>query len=103
MRPVSDKKEVTYIPGMIYPEPYRTFRGYYSQSYALSPFYYEPGRFTADRIVQIETNIFEAPGERLIWSAATTSTNPGNLQQLIKDAATAIRAELVKEKLITQP
>jgi hypothetical protein len=50
--------------------------------------------------VQIETNIYEAAGERLIWSAATTSTNPGNVQQLITDAAMAIRAELVKEKLI---
>lgn len=102
MRPVSDKKEVTYLPGTIYPAPYRTFRGYYSQSYALSPFFYEPGRFMTDRIVQIETNIYETPGERLIWSAATTSTNPGNLQQLIKDAVEAIRAELMKEKLIPQ-
>jgi hypothetical protein len=100
MRPVSDKDKISYVPGMIYPGPYRTFGGYYNQSYALSPFVYEPGYFTTDRIVKIETNIYEAPGQRLIWSAATTSTNPGDLQQLIKDAASAIRAELVKEKLV---
>ncbi len=103
MRPVSDKKEITYIPGAGYPESYRTFRGYYSSGYALSPFFYEPGWFTTDRIVQIETNIYEAAGERLIWSASTTSTNPGNVQELIKEATAVIRAELVKEKLITVP
>ena len=102
MRPVSDKNEVTYIPGTIYPVPYRTFRGYYNRFYALRPFSYEPGRYATDRIVQIETNIYEVAGERLIWSAASTSTNPGNLKDLIQDAASAIRAELVKEKLIPQ-
>jgi hypothetical protein len=102
MRPISDRKEVTYEPGMIYPMPYRTFGGYYSRGYALRPYFYEPGEFVTDRVVQIETNIYEAAGERLLWSASTTSTNPGNVPQLIKDAATAIRAELVKEKLIPQ-
>jgi hypothetical protein len=87
---------------MIYPVPYRTFGGYYSRGYALRPYFYEPGEFTTDRVVQIETNIYEAAGERLLWSASTTSTNPGNVPQLIKDAAAAIRAELVKEKLIPQ-
>lgn len=100
MRPVSDKDKISYVPGMMYPGPYRTFGGYYNSAYALRPFVYEPGYFTSDRIVKIETNIYEAPGERLIWSAATTSTNPGDLQQLIKDAASAIRAELVRQKLI---
>jgi hypothetical protein len=102
MRPVSDKKEVTYTPGMTYPAPYRSFRDYYHRTYALSSFYYEPGRFAVDRVVQIETNIYEVAGGRLIWSAATTSTNPGKIQDLIQDAATAIRAELVKENLIPQ-
>lgn len=100
MRPVSDRKEITYIPGTVYPRPYRTFRGYYSRDYALGSFYYEPGRYATDRVVQIETNIYEVAGERLIWSGATTSTNPGNLQNLIKDAAAAIREKLVDEKLL---
>ena len=101
MRPVSDNKEIVYIPGTgYYPRPYRTFRGYYSRDYALGSFYYEPGRYATDRVVQIETNIYEVAGERLIWSGATTSTNPGNLQNLIKDAAAAIREKLVDEKLL---
>jgi hypothetical protein len=102
VRPVSDKNEITVTPGTLYPVPYRTFRGYYARPYALRPFYYEPAQTTVDRIVQLETNIYEVAGERLIWSAATTSTNPGNLKQLAADAAAAIRAELVKQKLIPQ-
>ena len=102
VRPVSDKNEITTTPGTLYPVPYRTFRGYYARPYGLSSFYYEPSRTTVDRIVRLETNIYEVAGERLIWSAATTSTNPGNLQQLAADAAAAIRAELEKQKLIPQ-
>ena len=100
MRPISDKKEISYIPGTEYPGPYRTFNGYYNPAYALGPFFYGPGVFTTDRIVRIETNIYEAAGERLLWSGSTTSTDPIDLQQLIIDSVTAIRAELVKEKLI---
>ena len=100
MRPVSDKNEITYIAGTVYPLPYRTFGGYYGRDYALRSFYYEPGRYATDRVVQIETNIYEVAGERLIWSGATTSTNPGNLQNLIKDAAAAIREKLVDQKLV---
>ena len=103
LRPVSARTEITYIPGMAFPRPYRTFGGYYNRDYALGSFYYEPGRYATDRIVQIETNIYEVAGERLIWSGATTSTNPGNLQNLIKDAAEAIRAKLVDEKLLPAP
>ena len=54
-------------------------------------------------MVQLETNIYEVAGERLVWSGATTSTNPGNLRQLIKDAAAAIRAKLTEEKLVAAP
>jgi hypothetical protein len=100
LRPVSDKNEITYIPGTGYPPPYRTFSGYYNRDYALRSFYYEPGRYATDRVVQIETNIYEVAGDRLIWSGVTTSTNPGNVQNLIKDAADAIREKLVNEKLL---
>jgi len=100
LRPVSDRNEITYTPGAVYPVPYRTFRGYYARPYALRLFYQEPDRVSQDRIVQFETSIYEVAGERLIWSAATTSTNPENLQALITEAAAVIRAELVRQKLI---
>jgi hypothetical protein len=103
IRPVSDKNEISYTPGTPYPAPYLTFRGYYARPYGLSSFYYEPAQTTVDRIVQLETNIYEVAGDRLIWSGTTTSTNPGNLKQLAADAANAIRDELVKRKLIAQP
>jgi len=98
MRPVSDKTEVT----AVYPMPYRTFSGYYSRDFALFPFFNDSGEFAIDRIVRIETNIYEAAGDHLIWSGATTSINPGNVQELIRESAEAIRAELVKQKLIPQ-
>ena len=103
IRPISNRSEVTTTPGAPYPVPYRTFRGYYARPYALSSFYYEPAQTTVDRVIELETNIYEVAGDRLIWSGATTSLNPDNLKQLAGDAAAAIRAELVKRKLISQP
>lgn len=100
MRPVSDKDKITVVPGRIYPVEYRTFRGYYRRSYALHAYYQEPDEIRTERVVQIETNIYEVAGERLIWSGTSTTTNPGNLQQLVADTADAVRAELVKQKLV---
>jgi hypothetical protein len=103
MRPVLEKSEILYRPGMLYPGPYRMFRSYYSPYYALRPYYYQPGRYSVERTVEIETNIYEAAGGRLLWSAVTTSPNPTDPQQLMKDASAAIRAELVREGLISRP
>lgn len=100
VRPVCDRNEITYVPGQPMPLPYRTFRGYYARSYGLNAFFYEPGYFDTTRVVKLETNIYEVAGERLIWSGVTTSTNPGNTNQLVQDTAKAIRAELIKQKLM---
>lgn len=100
VRPISDHKEVTYVPGRPMPMPYLTFRGYYSRAYGLNAFYYDPGYMESTRVVELETNIYEVAGERLIWSGVTQSTNPGKIGELAHDAAKAIRAELVRQKLI---
>lgn len=96
VRLVAERTEITASPEGIYPEPYRMFRGYYSPRFALSPFYYDSGRITTDRIVQLETNIYEVAGERLVWSGVTSTRNPSSVQQLIQEAAAAMRAVLAK-------
>ena len=112
LRLASNRDEISYVPGSVYPMGstmgtpmgypmgYRSFGGYYSRSYALDSFYYEPGHYTSDRIVEIEANIYETAGERLIWSGLTKTKNPGNLTELATNTGKAIKAELVKDKLI---
>lgn len=98
-RLISDRTEINSSPSGGVPDAYRTFRGYYGDRYALRPFYYDSVHLTVDRVIQIETNIYEVAGERLVWSAATRHANPTSVQDLIQEAATDIRAVLAKQGL----
>jgi hypothetical protein len=100
MRMIGDRSEVNVYQDMSYPTGYRTFGGYYGR-YAMMG--YNSTTVTTDRIISVETNIYEFPGERLIWSGVTESTSPGNITQLVNDAIGAIRQQLIKQKLIAAP
>jgi hypothetical protein len=101
-----DKVTVTQDAGYYgYPVGYRSFHGYYG-GYAMGGYGYGFAPTTTvstDRITSIETNIYELPGGKLVWSGTTESTNPENTQQLINDVIAALKKELVKEKLIPAP
>jgi hypothetical protein len=103
LRPISSRHEVTVIPGEVYPVPYRTFSGYYCPAYGLSAYYQEPDEIRTDRIMQMETNIYEVAGGRLIWSATTTSTNSKDIEQFITDIFNALHKELMQQRLIARP
>ena len=58
---------------------------------------------TTDRIVSIETNIYESPSEKLLWSGAVESTSPGSITQMVDDTVGAVLEYMVKQKLIPAP
>jgi hypothetical protein len=101
MRLISDRQElnVNSTGGYYgaYPMGYRSFGGYYG-GYAMGG-----TTVTTDRILQIETNIYEFPSEKLVWSAVIESTSPGNLKQMATDAVAAIRQQMIKQQLIAAP
>jgi hypothetical protein len=95
VRLVSDRTEVnSYGTGMGYPMGYRGFGGYYG-GYAMGGY-----DVTTDRIVGLETNIYNYPEGKLVWSGATESVSPGNITQMATDAVSAIRQHLVKQQLV---
>jgi hypothetical protein len=100
LRMVSERTEVNaYSTG--YPGYYGSFGGYYGR--------YGYGGMsmgttvTTDRIISIETNIYEFPAEKLIWSGSVESTSPGNIKQMVDDTVGAVRQYMVKQKLIAAP
>jgi hypothetical protein len=101
MRMISDKNEINVTQDMSYPMGYpmgyRSFGGYYGR-YAMVG--YNSTTVTTDRIIVIETNIYEMAGGKLIWSGVTSTTSPGNMKELADGASKAIRDQLVKQKLI---
>ena len=104
MRMISDRSEVNVSSdmGMGYPVGYRSFGGYYGR-YGYGSMGYSTTTVTTDRIISIEANIYEVPGEKLIWSGVVESTSPGNIKQMVDDTVSAIRQQLIKQKLIAAP
>lgn len=91
--------------GYGYPSAYRSFGGYYG-GYAAGPYGYGYGSSTTtvthDQIFSVETNIYEFPGEKLVWTGVTESTSPDDIPKLVSDVAAAVRNELLKKNLINK-
>jgi len=99
MRPVSDVKELPDAAVGV-PPPYTGMWGYYTRPYGMSGMYWDTGTAIGDGIVGIETNIYDAKTESLVWSGFTKSKNPKNVTDLVNEVETAIRAKMKEQQLI---
>jgi hypothetical protein len=99
LRLVADREELDYGPGGVYPiAPYATLGGYWG--FGRRAIVVAEPMPTSSRVVVIETNIYDARSEKLVWSGVTESYNPGRLESLVSDASAAVLAELRRQKLI---
>ncbi len=82
-RLVSKKTVHTYVPGSVdYPPPYYgTWQNYYRNGYDTV---YNPGYMAEDTYALIETNLYDAGNDNLIWSASSETEIRGSDQNLIK-------------------
>jgi hypothetical protein len=85
------KTETRYVPGtgaMGYAPfgygYYGSFGGYYNYMF---PMTYSPGYYTQDKIYYIETNLYDALTEKLVWSAQSETYNPSDLVSFSKGFA----------------
>ncbi len=97
MRPMYDEQETRYVPGS-YPTHYNSFYGYYGWAY---PVVYSPGYFKQDRLVGIETNIYDTADGKLVWSGMSETTNPKDTRKTIADTAKAVRSAMKKHGFIS--
>jgi hypothetical protein len=82
-----DKKTVeTYVPGTVYdftpPRAHRSWHGYYASSYGAI---YEPGYTIKNEVVVLETSLYDAKSEELIWFAMTETFIEGSWDKLVQD------------------
>jgi hypothetical protein len=70
--------------------------GYYGRRGA----FYDPISVRSDTIVRMQTDIYSAPQEKLLWSGVSRTMNPSNLEELVAEVAQAVAAELRKEALL---
>jgi len=98
-----DKKTVeTYVPptvAYVPPAPYRRggWHGYYMSGYQ---YIAEPGYTLKDEVVVVETNVYAADDERLIWSALSETFVEGSPDTLIRSFIQTIVDNLELKKLI---
>lgn len=97
MRPVYDEQEVSYVQGS-YPLAYNSFYGYHGWAY---PVVYSPGYYRNDRLVGVETNIYDAGDGKLVWSGLSQTTNPKDTRALVADTAKAVRSAMEKYGFIS--
>jgi hypothetical protein len=92
MRPVYDRQEVSYVSGG-YPSAYNSFYGYYGWAYPIS---YAPGYYRSDRLVGVETNIYDAKTDKLVWSGVSQTANPKDVKKVVAETARAVRKVMKK-------
>ena len=84
--------EQRYVPGNFY----NYYSGWHSSVYS-------PGYYTNDKIYYLETNLYDATAEDLVWSAQSETYNPSNLESFIEGYRKAIRKKLQEDGIIPAP
>jgi hypothetical protein len=97
MRVVGKDQQVTYTPGTAYPAYYGGFGPYWGYSWGAA---YDPGYLRTDTYVSVETLVYSLNTGKLLWASTSRTTNPQNVETLIKEVADATAKEMAKQGLL---
>jgi hypothetical protein len=96
--------ETHYVPTGGYWNPglrygyYNSFWNYYNNWY---PSVYSPGYYAQDKVYYLETNLYDAKTEELIWAAQSKTYNPTNIDSFLKGYVSAIYKQMVKDGVLS--
>jgi len=99
-RLVSVDHNTYYTPGQAYWTPsayYHGFYGYYSTAYNVV---YTPGYAIDESIVTLETNVYDAHTEKLVWAAVSETFDPKSTDEVVQSFSYEILRALDRAKLI---
>jgi hypothetical protein len=105
MRVVSNEQRITSTPSSFWMgPPHAAFwgrpgwgrPGYWGWGWG---FAYTPAIRT-DRLVSVETLIFDLAQDRLVWVATSETTNPSNVQGLVRELSRAAASQMRRQGLI---
>ena len=99
-----DRQDVHYGSGPKYgstsyerPSPYRQWHSYYSKSYSMVNI---PEQKVKHEIVSVETNLYDADSEQLVWSALSRTFVAGDSNEVIRSFVQVMIKDLYKKKLL---
>ncbi|TPE43845.1 DUF4136 domain-containing protein [Pontibacter mangrovi] len=100
---IDEETETRYVPGNYGYSPmtryvwYGRFRGYYTYWY---PTLYDPGYYTEEKTYFVETNLYDADTENLLWSAQSEAYSPASLRKASANLAELTVNQMRQEGLI---
>jgi hypothetical protein len=94
MRVVGRDQQITYTPGYVAPGYYRGFGPYWGYGWGAV---YDPGYLRTDTIVSVETLVYGLKADQLVWASTSRTTNPRNIDTLVKEVADATAKEMVRQ------
>ena len=100
---LDQQTETRYVPGAATYAPAMRFNfygGFYSYYNYRYPAVYDPGYYTQDKTYFLETNLYDADTEELLWSAQSRTYNPNNLDQFAEEFANLMVDRLKREGLV---
>ena len=100
---LDQQTDTRYVPGSATYAPtvrYGFYGGFYSYYNYYYPTVYDPGYYTQDKTYFLESNLYDADTEALLWSAQSQTYNPTNLDQFAEEFAKITVARLKSEGLI---
>ncbi len=100
-RPVGSHQE-TYTTPVTYMGPgYSNFwGGYWGYGWGAPYGTVSGGEVRTDLVVSIETLIYSVKQNKLVWAGQSKTTNPANVDAMVKEIAAAVVSELKKQKLL---
>ncbi len=100
---VDKETESRYVPGSYGYAPmprfgyYGTFWGYYANWY---PMMRDPGYYQEDKVYFIETNLYDATTQQLLWSAQSETYNPKSLPGFAKEFSEVVVSRLEQDAVL---
>ena len=97
-----DRKTVeTYVPGTAqYVPPTSYYGGWHSHYRRSYDVIYERGYTVQDEVLVVETNLYEASTEKLVWSAISETFREGSDNKLIRSFIKIMIEDLSKQHLL---
>lgn len=100
---IDEETESRYVPGGAGYAPmprfgyYGTFWGYYNTWY---PALHSPGYYEEDKVYFLETNLYDAKTEKLLWSAQSETYNPESLTDFASNFAETVVDQMERDGLL---
>lgn len=84
----------------VYNPPPRSYQGYYGYYDHLYGDIYGRGSYSTMKIVRLETNLYDAKTDKLIWSGKSETWNPETEKQVSDEVVKEVIKDLQKNKLL---